>query len=555
MNNDASKKRILRIVSGCAALLLMGVIFFFSSQPGEDSDEVSTGLLSLLFGQGLDFALLWNALARKVAHMLEFGALAAPVTVFFGTFPLNRAAAFCWPVAFCVLYAITDELHQLFVPGRSCEAADVLVDSIGVLLSVFAVRWLIGRLTRRGQKKNVPAAQAEEGADALVLAAFAAAVTGGPMTERLTDDRAERFLTQSLEQKIVPLTADAALTSGAELSPANRERLKQEAAAQTVGQIRRTDIFLRAYRAMRQAGAEPLCVKGAVCRAFYPKPDLRISADEDLLVREGDFECCADVLRGMGFVATGPGDDYEVSFRHRASGCMIELHRSLFPEDGGVYSRFNALLGDLFRDTESVSVNGTPVLCPGADAHFLYMVLHAFKHFLIAGVGVRQLADLALFAQNHAINWKQIFDQCASVRLVGFLNVALCIGAQYFGLAPESVSDPRFDPSVDTGPLLRDVMDGGVYGSRNADDRRSGNLTFKRYAAAITEKRGTLLSALFPPKETIRRRYPFAANHAVLLPAAYLLRLFRYVFSRHDASRTFSGAALRSDLMRRYGIF
>ena len=40
----------------------------------------------------------------------------------------------------------------------------------GVLLSVFAVRWLIGRLTRRGQKKNAAAAQAEDGVDALVLA-------------------------------------------------------------------------------------------------------------------------------------------------------------------------------------------------------------------------------------------------------------------------------------------------------------------------------------------------------------------------------------------------
>ncbi len=555
MNNDASKNRIIRIVSGCAALLLMGVIFFFSSQPGEDSDEVSTGLLSLLFGQGLDFALLWNALARKVAHVLEFGALAAPVAVFFGTFRLRRRAAFLLPVVVCVLYAVGDELHQLFVPGRSCEAADVLVDSIGVLLSVFAVRWLIVRLTRRGKKNIAAVAPAEDGADALVLSAFAAAVTGEAMTERLTDDRVGRFLAQSFDQKIVPLTADAVLTSGAALSPANRERLKQEAAAQAVGQIRRTDVFLRAYRAMRQAGAEPLCVKGAVCRSFYPKPDLRISADEDLLLRPSDLDACAEILRKMGFSSEGADNGYEVAFRQPESGCLIELHRSLFPEDGGVYSRFNALLGDLFRDRESVSVNGTPVLCPGADAHFLYMVLHAFKHFLVAGVGVRQLADLALFAQKHAINWKEIFDKCASVRLVGFLNAALCIGVQYFGLAPESVSDPRFDIDVDTGPLLRDVMAGGVYGSRNADDRRSGNLTFKRYAAAITKKRGTLLSALFPPKETIRRRYPFAAKHAVLLPAAYLLRLFRYVFSRHNASRTFSGAAQRSDLMRRYGIF
>jgi VanZ family protein len=239
---STEKQQEKRILSGIISLLLMGVIFFFSSQPGESSDKTSMGLLSMLFGQGLDFALFWNALARKVAHVLEFGALAAPVTVFFGTFRLRRRAAFWWPLAVCVLYAISDELHQLFVEGRSCELADILVDSIGVLLAVLVVRWLIGRLARRGQKKNGNAAQTEDDVDALVLAAFSAAVTGTTMTERLSDDRAGKFLTKSFEQKILPLTADAALTAGTDLSPANRERLKREAAAQVVGQIRRTDV-------------------------------------------------------------------------------------------------------------------------------------------------------------------------------------------------------------------------------------------------------------------------------------------------------------------------
>ena len=86
MNNNATDNKIRRILAGICSLILMGVIFFFSSQPGEASDETSMGLLSMLFGQGLDFALLWNALARKVAHVLEYGALTVPVYCFFGTF-------------------------------------------------------------------------------------------------------------------------------------------------------------------------------------------------------------------------------------------------------------------------------------------------------------------------------------------------------------------------------------------------------------------------------------------------------------------------------------
>ena len=64
-----------------------------------------------------------------------------------------------------------------------------------------------------------------------------------------------------------------------------------------------------------------------------------------------------------------------------------------------------------------------------------------------------------------------------------------------------------------------------------------------------------IIAALFPPKETMRRRYAFAARHAWLLPATYLARIFGYLFHRHDTARTLSTAETRSELMRQYGIF
>ena len=103
--------------------------------------------------------------------------------------------------------------------------------------------------------------------------------------------------------------------------------------------------------------------------------------------------------------------------------------------------------------------------------------------------------------------------------------------------------------------LLRDVMAGGVYGERNEDHRRSGNVTFGAYAAALSGKRRSLRAVLFPPAEVMRRKYPYAAKHVVLLPAAYASRLLRYAFSRRDTAETFTAAERRSDMMRQYGIF
>ncbi len=553
MKKQISDNRIKRIVAGCCALILMGVIFFFSSQTRDDSDNLSFSLLELLFGQGLDFALLWNALLRKAAHMLEFGALTVPVYFFFSNSRFSRSWRNLLTVLVCVLYAVSDEIHQFFVEGRSCEAVDVLVDALGVLLAVVGLHLLKELIKGRRQKKTVPSDG--DAVDDLVLAAFSAFVTGEVLMELPSDAQFGSFVEKAQAHKILPMTAEALSASGAPLSSAHLAALKRDATLQTVGQIRRTETFLRAYRALRQAGATPLCVKGAVCRALYPKPDLRASADEDLLVRGSDFSHSIATLRGLGFIPSGSENDYEITFHEETSGCVIELHRSLFPEDGGVYSCFNELLGDLFRDAVTITVNGTELFCPAPTGHMLYQILHAFKHFLVAGVGIRQIADVAVFAQHEPIDWLSVFEKCDSVRLAGFLSAVLRIGSDRFGLDASRICSPLFDASVDAADLLYDVMKGGAYGSRNIDHRRSGNLTFKAYAAALLQKKTSLLSALFPPKEKMRRRYAYAEKHAWLLPAAYLSRIFGYLFSRHDTSKTFSTAEARSALMKRYGIY
>lgn len=54
-------------------------------------------------------------------------------------------------------------------------------------------------------------------------------------------------------------------------------------------QVSRTALFLSDEKELAQLGVQPLVMKGIVCRNLYPKPDLRPSGDEDLLIPEKDF--------------------------------------------------------------------------------------------------------------------------------------------------------------------------------------------------------------------------------------------------------------------------
>lgn len=114
---------LLRMVP---VVVAMGTIFFLSHQPGNS--------LSLPEIPGVD----------KVAHMAAYGFLAATMLLAFSDeLKCTRPKRVLWlTVLLCLLYGISDEFHQSFVPGRSSSFFDVLADGAGAALtSALWYRW------------------------------------------------------------------------------------------------------------------------------------------------------------------------------------------------------------------------------------------------------------------------------------------------------------------------------------------------------------------------------------------------------------------------------
>lgn len=80
---------------------------------------------------------------RKGAHLTEYAVLGMLLlgSWNFSDISKKRASIFSWVVG--TLYAATDEIHQLFVPGRSGQLTDVMIDSLGVLMGIAVLAFLM----------------------------------------------------------------------------------------------------------------------------------------------------------------------------------------------------------------------------------------------------------------------------------------------------------------------------------------------------------------------------------------------------------------------------
>ncbi len=154
------KKHYTKIYRWIPALLWMGVIFFLSHQRAGSSSELSSGITEALLNiinrllPWLDLELdFFHFLVRKGAHFTAYLILGLLLT--YAMKPKERKD-YLFVLLLCIFYAMSDEFHQTFVPGRSGELRDVLIDSTGSLTGILVyVTFSLMNLKRRLISKRI----------------------------------------------------------------------------------------------------------------------------------------------------------------------------------------------------------------------------------------------------------------------------------------------------------------------------------------------------------------------------------------------------------------
>ena len=453
----------------------------------------------------------------------------------------------------CILSAGIEYVQYRCALGLA-ETDDVICNTLGAFIGSASL--LIAHAIEKHKERAWHTNMTLTATERQFLHIAKAAVSGGEVTAENVDWPA--VFTLANQQKLLPILFEAVRkTPAAEENAALFAVTKQQVIGQVLNQTVRSAEFADLYRKLRTVGLHPIVVKGQLCSRLYPLKDHRISADDDLLIPDGEFMACHEQLLANGLTTDTPADELptadEVSYTKKGSPLYIELHRHLFDSAEDAHDELNRF----FADIQATEIDGLLAMPP--HEHLLYLLLHAYKHFVRSGIGARQFCDIGLWARAyHAeIDWQCLHEQCESVHAATFAAAAFRIARDYLGI--EFDLPAPWDASIDVEPLLHDTLCGGVYGSNDLTRLHSSTVTLNAVKASRTGEKSGVLRTVFPKREYLERRYPYLRKRPYLLPVAWAQRLAHYAGEKKtgadsSASGSIKLAKERIELMKQYDI-
>lgn len=128
-------------------LLWMLLIFIMSSCDATESTNQSNFIVNIITDIfKIENIELLSFIIRKLAHFTEYLILG-----FLTINMLNKndiSKKYLLSILICIIYATSDEIHQIFVPGRACQIRDILIDSIGSITGVYLYKLINAKILK-----------------------------------------------------------------------------------------------------------------------------------------------------------------------------------------------------------------------------------------------------------------------------------------------------------------------------------------------------------------------------------------------------------------------
>ena len=298
--------------------------------------------------------------------------------------------------------------------------------------------------------------------------------------------------------------------------------------------------ILRLIQQMNDAGIPALLIKGYAVADCYAAPDCRMSGDTDLLIEPKNEKRACVFMKANGFaVERRWTNGHHDVCRHPQLGC-VELHVMLYDE--------------IVEDVWFGRMDGRELVCESAievatqdgsyrtlgyTDHMIFLMLHLIKHFIMTGMSLRMMLDVALFFSHHAerIDSARFWKTMESLKYGTIAQSILWAMVRYCGIDATSIPGLCEACPKQVGMILDDLENGGWLGKLDEKAREEGWYEYNRqrlienggkayyWRYMIWWKMGMYINALFPSRKKLEEQYPRVKKNAFWIPFVWLHRL------------------------------
>lgn len=305
---------------------------------------------------------------------------------------------------------------------------------------------------------------------------------------------------------------------------------------QGLDQFSQTKELHRILDAAKVRNVNFIIFKGPILAGLYPKANMRISSDLDLLADRNDKDRVLALFEELGYTKEEEVSKENVLvFGLASSNIIVELHFSLWEDFHGKRIDQLEFMGLTKSETLiTTDIGGREVVTLGYCEHLIYQLFHIIKHFTLEGIGLRYLLDVTLYINQYInnIDLKHLWTCLSTLQYTEFCEQFFLICIQHLGLTDEILNGRKVRQIEEINDF---VLDLGTYG-----DIKEGIETNYQVMGILTpyfvgeeklsnSKIGQKIQIIFPKPSALRDRYHYAKRYKVLLPVAWGHRAFDHI--------------------------
>jgi len=323
-----------------------------------------------------------------------------------------------------------------------------------------------------------------------------------------------------VKHQLVPLVYEGALRCGLSRTLPTMQTLFQGYCRCLAHSERQLQMIRRLYETFDANAIDYMPLKGCNMKALYPKPELRLMGDADILIRREQYEAIRPLVERLGMTEKVEG---EYDFVWESPALKLELHKKLVGESNRDLYGF---LGDGWSLAKPVAGSRYAM---GDEDQFLYLFAHFTKHYRDGGIGIRHVVDLWVYLRTHPeMDPAYLTKSLERMHLAEFYENIRQVMACWFEDAAETDK---------TAFISEYVFQSGSWGTHDAH-RIAANVKDVRHGGGVRRgKLRRLWMALFPELRIMQNRYPVLRKAPVLLPVFWPYRWIEAVLFRRDRVR------------------